>query len=512
MKSNRFSQEISVFHGRATPELGKLAGYGALIRAFDLNVPIPDKLAIIASKHKRYSDNSWNIFTPRHAPTDDIVGHLTFALKYEGVDLYVLKAVFIKINSEEIERFIKAEPLSQYNRRIWFFYEWLLDKRLDLPNLKKGNYINALDEKFQYPGPSVNSTRHRIRNNMPGVKDFCPLIRKTTILDKYISEELDARVESSLLPAHKDILMRAAAFLLLKDSKASYAIEGESPPQNRLQRWGKAIGQAGKNDLSKEELLRLQTIVIENERFINMGWRTQGGFVGDHDRTYGTPIPDHISAKWQDVEILIEGLINTNTKLQNSDFDPVLAAALIAFGFVIIHPFVDGNGRIHRYLVHHILSKKGFAKENLIFPISAAILERLLDYRKVLEDYSIPRLDLIEWEFTPDNNVKVLNNTIDLYRYYDATKMAEFLYTCVEQTIDVIIPNEVEYLHKYDTFKYQVEQDIDMPDKTIALLLRFLEQNKGKLSKRAREKEFRMLEDNEVNNLEKLFSEVFETD
>ena len=512
MKSNRISREVSVFQGRVTPEPGKLAGYGALISAFDLNVPIPDKLAIISSRHKRYSDDSWDVFTPRHAPADDIIGHLTFALKYEGVDLYILKALFNKVNPGEIEGFIKAEPLSQYNRRIWFFYEWLLDKRLDLPDLKKGNYFNALDEKLQYPGPSVNSTRHRIRNNMPGVKDFCPLIKKTNTLENYLSEDLGARVESALLPAHKDVLIRAAAFLLLKDSKASYAIEGENPPQNRLQRWGKAIGQAGRNELSEEELLRLQTIVIENERFIELGWRNQGGFVGEHDRNYGSPIPDHISAKWEDIKILIKGLIETNTKLQDSTYNPVLAATLIAFGFVIIHPFVDGNGRIHRYLIHHILSKKGFSKDKLIFPVSAAILERLSDYRKVLEDYSIPRLAMIEWETTPDNNVKVLNDTIDLYRYFDATKMAEFLFSCVEQTINIIIPNEVGYLRKYDLFKQKVERDIDMPDKTIAMLLRFLEQNEGKLSKRAREKEFSMLEDNEVTNLEEIYSEVFETD
>ena len=30
--------------------------------------------------------------------------------------------------------------------------------------------------------------------------------------------------------------------------------------------------------------------------------------------------------------------------------DPIVAAAVLAFGFVYVHPFEDGNGRIHRYL------------------------------------------------------------------------------------------------------------------------------------------------------------------
>ncbi len=232
---------------------------------------------------------------------------------------------------------------------------------------------------------------------------------KTEKLETLIASRLDLQAEKALTPIRRDVLMRAAAFLLVKDSKASYAIEGENPPQNRLQRWDSTIGQAGRNHLSKKELLRLQTLVIEKPRFIKYGWREQGGFVGEHDRVHGTPIPDHISARWQDIETLIDVLIETNDKLQRSDFDPVLAATIIAFGFVLIHPFVDGNGRIHRYLIHHVLAKKGFNKKNLIFPVSAAILERIPEYQEVLENYSKPRLELIEWQPTPDNNVEVLN-------------------------------------------------------------------------------------------------------
>jgi len=121
----------------------------------------------------------------------------------------------------------------------------------------------------------------------------------------------------------------------------------------------------------------------------------------------------------------------------------------------------------------------------------------------------LPRLELIDWETTPDNNVEVLNETIDLYRYFDATKMAEFLYSCVELTIDQIIPQEVDYLHQYDEFKLQIEQSFDMPDKMIALLVRFLEQGQGTLSKRAREKEFEMLDDQEVTQIESLYNEIF---
>ena len=92
----------------------------------------------------------------------------------------------------------------------------------------------------------------------------------------------------------------------------------------------------------------MQQLVIENGRFVEMGFRKQGGFVGEHDRVSGEPIPDHISAKAEDLNQLIKGLIETNNLLIKSELNPVLSAALIAFGFVFIHPFEDGNGRIHR--------------------------------------------------------------------------------------------------------------------------------------------------------------------
>ena len=73
------------------------------------------------------------------------------------------------------------------------------------------------------------------------------------------------------------------------------------------------------------------------------------------------------------------GLLETNSKLLDDEIDAVLSATIIAFGFVNIHPFVDGNGRIHRYLVHHILAKKSFSLEILIknmpiYGIIAAVL------------------------------------------------------------------------------------------------------------------------------------------
>jgi hypothetical protein len=93
------------------------------------------------------------------------------------------------------------------------------------------------------------------------------------------------------------------------------------------------------------------------------------------------------------------------------------------------------------------------------------------------ESYSQPLLDLIEWKKTPGNNVEVLNETIDYYRYFDATAQSGFLFKCVDYTINSIIPQEVSYLQKFDTMKAWLDDNFEMQDKMVAMLIRFLEQN-----------------------------------
>ncbi|MEM1001498.1 MAG: Fic family protein [Bacteroidota bacterium] len=503
------SRKISIFHGRQTPEIGTLVGYGAIIEAYDLRLPLPETLSLISSKKRQYAVKHWQVFTPRHEPEDNLYKQLVFALKYEGLNILVFKQLFQRIERAEVTKMVSAESLGQYSRKIWFLYEWLCQDQLDLPNLDRGNYVPVLDPKQQYTISGSRSPRQRIINNLPGTREFCPLIFKTEALEAHINAQLDQKKSSYFGGIHAEVLQRATSFLLLKDSKASFTIENENPGTNRAMRWGKAIGQAGNKPLSMAELERLQQIVIENPRFVKMGLRDEGGFVGEHDRVTGNPLPEHISAKPEDLASLLSGLTATNELLQDDTYDGVLAAAVIAFGFVFIHPFLDGNGRLHRYLIHHILAKKGFAQQGLIFPISASILDHIDDYRRTLESYSHPLLDLVSWRPTKDHNVEVLNETKDFYRYFDATTQAEFLYACVADTLERIIPNEVNYLLRYDSFKRYIDDEFEMPDRLVALLVRFLEQNEGQLSRRALENEFSALKDTEVKAIQEAYYEIF---
>ncbi len=510
MINKQISKKISVFHGRVAPDNATIVGYGAILDTYNLKVPLPDKLSVIGTPKGDYDKTAWKIFSSKYNPENTLYKHLVFSLKYEGVNLLILKKLFEKLSVEDARNLFQIAPLSKYSRRLWFLYEWLLDEKLPIPDLKTGNNVKVVDEQLQFGlSNGKRSPRHRVINNLPGTKNFCPLVSKTKKLVNYLNSGLQWKNAAFLSKFNKNILYRTSAFLLLKDSKASFSIEGEIPKSKRAAKWANVIGQAGINKLTKKELLRLQQLVIENSKFVKMGFRENGGFVGIHDRYSGQPIPDHISARWQDLEILIDGLLSTGEKLINSDFDPVLSAGIIAYGFVFIHPFEDGNGRIHRYLVHHILAQKGFTKQGIIFPVSASMLEHITQYRNSLEHFSSPLLDFVEWNETKDYNIEVTNETIDYYRYFDATKQVEFLYDCVKDTIENIIPKEIEFLLNYDKFKSFLEDEFEMPDKTVALLTSFLEQNNGKLSRRKVEKEFSVLSKAEINMIEKEFKKIF---
>lgn len=510
MISDNISYEATVFNGMSLPEKGIIVGYGALIRRFNLELPFPKRIAFISEKNRKYATQNWLVFTPSYLPEDTIYKQLVFALKYEGVQLLFFKKFFQMIDVATLKEIVSIDPNGQYCRRIWFLYEWLQNEILEIENAdSKLKYVPLINSELQYCLPmGEKSSRHKVINNLLGTPNFSPTVFKTPKINQFITSNLHNKNILKLKAIHKDILYRTAAFLLLKDSKASFNIEGENPGNTRASRWGKAIGQAGKIPISKEELIRLQQIIIENSKFIKYGYRQQQGFVGEHDRDTFAPIPDHISAKWQDLDQLMTGLLEAYTMMKKAEMPPIIVATVISFGFVIIHPFVDGNGRLHRYLIHHILSEMNYYEQGLIFPISASILSHLNDYRKLLEGYSLPILAFIHWEKTKDNNLEILNETIDYYKFINFTEATEFLCDCVNDTVENIIPMEVNYLINYDEMKNWLDDNYQMPDKTVALLIRFLEQNKGKLSKRAIENEFSQLESSDIQLIEAMYLEI----
>ena len=498
------------FAGRPLPEPGVPTGYAALIQHYGLRTPLPPRLAALARRHHPSSTVDWLMLTPRHRPAPDLAGHLAFAFKWEGLNLGVLAALFDTVPDREITDIVLATPTGAFARRLWFLHEWLTSRGLDVPDPGKVRAVPVLDPNLQYGlETAVPSSRHKVLNNLPGTPRFCPLVRRSPALRLAEASRYGERAREVIGRTRADLVARAAAFLLVKDSKSSFAIEGERAAGARATRWAQAIAQAGSRTLNLEELERLQKVVIGDARFLHLGLRRDGGFVGTHDRDTREPVPDHISARPRDLADLVAGICEFDERAAPYGLDPVIAAASIGFGFVYVHPFEDGNGRLHRWLFHHVLARARYNPPGVAFPISSAIERRIETYKAVLESYSSQVLPLVDWRPTPDGNVEVLNDTGDYYRYFDATAHAEFLYACVAQTVEQDLPEEVAFLEAHDRFSLMVQQVVDMPERKVELLRGFLAQNRGRLSRRALDAEFAGLTTGEAEAIETLYAETF---
>lgn len=499
------------FQNELLPSQCRLIGYSWLIDKFNLELPLRE-LSCVSEKRlasQTIKKGNWLIYDAQLMVENSLFTHLEFAIKHEYLDLLILKRILEVFSRELLLEHIEKNPQRILSKKIWFLYEFLFKIQLPLEDLPPAKYDDLLKkEKYIVNEKFIKSKRHKINNNLLGTREFCPIIKRTKKLQNYLDLNLSDEISNVIGNTSKVLIRRAANFLLLSDSKASFEIEGERPPKNRIENWGKIINEAGKVPLSIDEIQRLHAILLQDSRFIKIGLRDEEVFLGDRDRD-NYPIPEFIGANSKDLTVLINNWIELDKHLIDSEVDPILHAVIISFAFVYIHPLEDGNGRIHRYLLHHVLAQQNFYPKGMIFPISNVILDEIERYREILVAHSGVLMNLIAWEATEYGNVKIINKTDDLYRYFDCTQSCEFIYECVQKTIQETLPKELKYLRSFDKSYNEINEHLEMPDNKIKSLITFILQNDNKLSKNKREKYFSKLTGEELTRIETIISENF---
>ena len=204
----------------------------------------------------------------------------------------------------------------------------------------------------------------------------------------------------------------------------------------------------------------------------------------------------------------MEGLVAAHKQMETGDVSAVGHAAAVAYGFVFLHPFEDGNGRIHRFLIHNILARRGFTPEGIMFPVSASMLKDLADYDASLEAFSRPLMALVEYALDEEGRMTVENDTARWYRYIDMTPQVESLFRFIERTIESELVEELAFLANYDRTKTAIQEIVDMPDRQIDLFIRACLQNNCRLSARKRASSFDFLSDDEVARMEQAVRSV----
>ncbi|MFG1351324.1 Fic family protein [Xanthobacter autotrophicus] len=480
-----------------------LIGHGWLRAHFGLRVPPPftESYAVAGARRRDVSDRRVVEFYPRsYATGDDPVANLRFALRYEPLDLRILVGALAAMRPETIENWVRAEPTGAYARRAWFFYEYFLGRRLDLPDVTTGNYVFALDEEKHITGARRNSQRHRVADNLLGTPAFCPTVRRTSRLLERMALHVDAEARALVESYDPALLARAVTYLYTKETRSSFAIEGESPSPQRAERFIAALRKAASFDTgSKAAIVDLQNAIVD-PRYAARDWRDFQNFVGSTTVDFREDV-HFICPRPQDVPALMEGWMDLARRLMAGGVDPVVAAAVTAFAFVFIHPFEDGNGRIHRFMIHHVLSRTGFSPGSVIFPVSAAIIRDQRGYDEVLESFSQPLLALTEWAWTAEREIVVQNDTAPLFRFFDATAVVEYLYDRVVDTVQIDLKEELGFLAVFDRAFERVRDIVDMPDRRASLLIRLMLQNGGRLSL-AKRSQFKELTDEEIAAME----------
>jgi hypothetical protein len=491
--------------------------------------------AVRGRQEQRLGTHQVQLFETRYQPEDTLVGHIQFALRYEGLNLQVLNLLFEAADSQQLCEWISESPTSAYARRTCFLYEWLMGTELPMesPVPPKMRYVDALDTDKQFgSGLVTKDARFRVNDNLPGTRDFCPLVRRTDFLSDMVGKDLRKRARETLGKYDRDLLRRAAAFLYLKETQSSFEVEREKPSASRAQRYADLLRQADTGQpLTEERLVELQNAVID-PRFHEFGWRQQQNWIGD-DLGYRQRV-EFVPARPEDVPALMQGLLDTAAKARalsavsndqatkqgssgaaelvpenlRVQFDPVIYAATIAFGFVFIHPFMDGNGRIHRYLIHEVLANAGFTPRGIVLPVSAVILANLDEYIAVLGSFSGPLLQ--RTDYSPDTpEMPAIGNDAVYFRYFDATEQAEFLYKTLQRTVEEDLQQEVNFLLGFDRACRQLNQLLDWPDHSLALFVRVVHQNDGTLSKTKKQSHFSWMTESEISEAEAIVASAF---
>lgn len=456
-------------------------------------------------------------------PGEQACKQLEFALKHDGIHLGMLHAIFKQIDIEDLCHYIQGKPRSIYARRLWFLYEFLLGEILPIPDLSTGQYIPVLDHELYYTLPTADKVkRQRIFNNLLGPASFCPIVRRPLEEPPLPIQDIIAQCKDEVTQFELTEQLRAQQYLYLKETKSSFDIEHESITVNRGERFVQALRLAETQDFcNKEGLIQLQAEMLDL-RFASSTYRSSQNYVGEARgfKDSYQPYIHYISPKPEDLAALMDGLITSHQNIIASKkavkeelaeklLPSYVHAALVAYSFVFLHPFEDGNGRTHRFLIHNILSLSKLIPEGFIFPISATLKKYSELYNQSLEAFSVHSKECIRYDIDSHGQLRVGNDSKHLYQYLDLSYQAEMLGEFIRLTAEEEFITELHYIRNYDKAQRAIRDIVDLPDKRIDLIIKLCFENKGHLSKAKRKRFFAELNDTEIQLIEEGFAEFF---
>lgn len=515
-------------------------GYLALLERYAIGVPESYHRSWIQGSRRvleQRPNGEDEFFPPSYAKDDSDLGLLVFALKYDGLELLALRRIFAHIDRQELVQGILAKRSSAYLRRLWYLFEFFEEfGRLDIDDCPACPAVDLVDPQRYFVRKGLYASRQRVRVNLLGNKDWCPVVRKSSKLASFDAATLRYKASQAIEQIPPATAQRALRYLHTKETRASYEIESAAV-QPRTQRFVETlIRQADPSDermpcWNLNRFVEVQRALLD-ERYAEDGVRScdvriseQLNLVGALERVHWVGAPH----AW--VTVLMDGLIQAwamhhagaqtcVSDLPRSgealDLDFVMAVCL-SFGTVYIHPFGDGNGRIHRLLLSYVFAQTRLTPPGIVVPVSAMILGDRLNYDRILESHSRPAMEHMDYSIDPKNGeITVAPECAQLFRYIDFTPHVEQIADWFNKAIDEELVREVQTLEQIDRALQRMRSIVDMPDRKLQQFLQICHHNGQqpdsigfRISKGKRKRLFAELTDGEVKELEEAIAEVF---
>lgn len=424
------------------------------------------------------------------APSDGWLSHALFAVKHEGVRLDYLAVALKNVSADEMRSAFQNTPNGTYVRKLCFLWEALHDKPVDGladPGITAA-YIKMFDPNEVMTGPSRRHARWRVDFNGLGDLSFCPLVRKTAAVDAAMQRNVLADACTFAQSIGQKMLERTLSWAYLSETEGSYAIEGETPSQDKAALFAQLLQRAhGQRPLTEDYLVELQNATVTNPfdkavQFRTEQNRLQGSALGAAGVTYVPPEPE-LSA-----ELMEHWMRLANQR--PSGMNGLVHAATVSFAFVFIHPFMDGNGRLSRFLIHHCLGQSGEMPAGFLLPISVAMKKHEDQYLQALTAFSKPARELCDVSWAGDDNYdyRWKPGSDVWFRYMDVTEGVAFMMDMAKSALDLHLREEVAFLELFDDVAKFINARHDLRSSDLSTLIVTIYQNDGKLSNNRRKR------------------------
>lgn len=460
-------------------------GYSFLRKTLDLPVFPVTQRAVVKPVQRILTTDDGTRQIPKHVAPDsqNPLDHVLFALKHEGINLQVLAETMPRISPSDLLARLQQVPSSAFVRKACYLYETFTGNSLEGLPIVCGNYVDLFDTQMYVTGKVTKNAKWRVNFNGLGNFQYCPIVERTQKIQDGIASDILGRTKDFLDTIGANTADRALSWAYLSETEQSFAIEREAPSANKAEAFVALLHQAHeKRELSEDYLSDLQSATISNPYDQAASFRTEqnwlrsGGLRGASSISYIPPPPTLCRD-------LMQQFMSMVNRLPEITSDPIVGASLASFGFVFLHPFMDGNGRLSRFLFHHALCCSGKLEKGLLLPVSVAMKKNESAYLLALQSFSKPARHLwnVQWLDADEFNLNFTGSDT-VYRFWDATPCVEFGFAMAEQALDEHLKNETAFLEQFDRIYRMTNENFDIRNEAMHVLITCALKNNGKVS------------------------------